>query len=264
MSRSLRWRLTSAALLSAGIVLAPPPRGRSRPGSRSSCWKRPRSASRRRRPEGRHRDLPEDPEPRGRAPRRGRQGAPAPRPVLREARPRRGAQGLRAPRPRVRRPAGGGEAGAGAAGGAGRARHGHAGAAGLGRPARRSPWRPHPGWPLPDLPGLAEREPGGPRSHHRPETDADEQQGSLEFALLSVPSPDGRHVAYLVQQGPIFDLRIVGMDGSNPRVLYSNENWPTLPDRLVPRRQSVLAVLAAGTGRARSPWSPWRMGPCAS
>jgi Tol biopolymer transport system component len=46
---------------------------------------------------------------------------------------------------------------------------------------------------------------------------------SLEFALLSVPSPDGKEVAYCwYNKDNFYDLRVVGLDGSKPRVLYSN------------------------------------------
>ena len=41
-----------------------------------------------------------------------------------------------------------------------------------------------------------------------------------EFALHSVPSPDGKQVAYAWYNHGPYDLRIVGLDGSEPRVLY--------------------------------------------
>jgi len=47
-----------------------------------------------------------------------------------------------------------------------------------------------------------------------------------EFALLSVPSPDGRDVAYAWYNKDSFtDLRVVGLDGSNPRVLYADPEF---------------------------------------
>jgi Tol biopolymer transport system component len=48
-------------------------------------------------------------------------------------------------------------------------------------------------------------------------------KGSLEFAMLSVPSPDGKQVAYSWYNADgFYDLRVVGMDGSNLRVLYAS------------------------------------------
>ncbi|MEK7753895.1 MAG: tetratricopeptide repeat protein [Acidobacteriota bacterium] len=46
---------------------------------------------------------------------------------------------------------------------------------------------------------------------------------SPEFALFSVPSPDGKQVAYSwYNKDWVFDLRVAGLDGSPPRVLYRN------------------------------------------
>ncbi|MCJ7579502.1 MAG: tetratricopeptide repeat protein, partial [Candidatus Aminicenantes bacterium] len=44
----------------------------------------------------------------------------------------------------------------------------------------------------------------------------------MGFAEYSVPSPDGRSVAY-AWQGATYDLRLVGLDGSKPRILRSGE-----------------------------------------
>ena len=69
---------------------------------------------------------------------------------------------------------------------------------------------------------------------------------SLEFALLSVPSPDGKLVAYQwYNSAESFDLRIVGIDGSNPRVLHSNRELADIyPTDWSRDGLSVLAVLA--------------------
>jgi Tol biopolymer transport system component len=45
---------------------------------------------------------------------------------------------------------------------------------------------------------------------------------SGDFAMNSVPSPDGKKIAYAWAKSYSFDLRVIGTDGSNPRVLYSN------------------------------------------
>jgi hypothetical protein len=68
---------------------------------------------------------------------------------------------------------------------------------------------------------------------------------SLEFAMLSLPSPDGEMVVYAwYNKEGFYDLRLVGLDGSHPRVLYANSEvkylWPT---DWSPDGQSVLAVL---------------------
>ena len=47
--------------------------------------------------------------------------------------------------------------------------------------------------------------------------------GSLEFANLSEPSPDGKQVAYVwYNTGGGYDLRSIGLDGSNLRVLHAS------------------------------------------
>lgn len=47
---------------------------------------------------------------------------------------------------------------------------------------------------------------------------------SHEFALSSVPSPDGKQVAYgWLNKDFRWELRVVGLDGSTPRILHSNE-----------------------------------------
>lgn len=50
------------------------------------------------------------------------------------------------------------------------------------------------------------------------------RQDSGEFAYFSTISPDGRQVAYAWFNGEKFyDLRVVGLDGAKPRILYRNE-----------------------------------------
>ncbi len=67
---------------------------------------------------------------------------------------------------------------------------------------------------------------------------------SLEFSMLSVPSPDGKQVAYAWYNKDNFaDLRVVGLDGSNPRVLYANPELSELePFDWSPDGKSILAV----------------------
>jgi Tol biopolymer transport system component len=67
---------------------------------------------------------------------------------------------------------------------------------------------------------------------------------SCEFAELSVPSPDGRYVAYAWYNKDSFtDLRIVGMDGSNPRVLAADAEFKeAYPFDWSPDGKHVLAV----------------------
>jgi Tol biopolymer transport system component len=67
----------------------------------------------------------------------------------------------------------------------------------------------------------------------------------FEFALLSLPSPDGKDVAYAwYNKDHHFDLRVVGMDGSNPRVLHASDELSYLePTDWSPDGRSVLAVV---------------------
>jgi Tol biopolymer transport system component len=67
----------------------------------------------------------------------------------------------------------------------------------------------------------------------------------FEFALMSLPSPDGQEVAYgWHNKDQFYDLRIVGMDGSNPRVLYASGQMKWVePTDWSPDGKSILAVL---------------------
>jgi Tol biopolymer transport system component len=67
---------------------------------------------------------------------------------------------------------------------------------------------------------------------------------SLEFALLSVPSPDGKTLAYAwYNASESVDLRTVGLDGSNARVLWADAAIPeALPFDWSPDGKHVLAA----------------------
>jgi Tol biopolymer transport system component len=67
---------------------------------------------------------------------------------------------------------------------------------------------------------------------------------SHEFASLSAPSPDGRVVAYAwYNKEGITDLRLVGIDGSSPRVLAADTEYPeAVPLDWSPDGSHVLAV----------------------
>ncbi len=65
-----------------------------------------------------------------------------------------------------------------------------------------------------------------------------------QFALQSVPSPDGRQVAYTWYRDGDYELRVIGVDGAEPRVLVSDPEveWLELTD-WSPDGQGILAVL---------------------
>ena len=69
---------------------------------------------------------------------------------------------------------------------------------------------------------------------------------SIEFALFSLVSPDGRQAAYAwFNKDFFFDLRLVGLDGSGPRVLYRNEETEYVqPTDWSPDGTHILAVLS--------------------
>jgi Tol biopolymer transport system component len=76
---------------------------------------------------------------------------------------------------------------------------------------------------------------------------------SHEFASLSVPSPDGRLVAYAwYNKESTTDLRLVGMDGSNPRVLAEDPEFPEAePFDWSPDGKQVLTVFYKKRGGSR-------------
>jgi Tol biopolymer transport system component len=62
---------------------------------------------------------------------------------------------------------------------------------------------------------------------------------TLDFALGSRISPDGKHVAYAWVEdrndGKVYSLRLIGMDGANPRILYRD---PQAVESLAPQEWS--------------------------
>jgi Tol biopolymer transport system component len=75
----------------------------------------------------------------------------------------------------------------------------------------------------------------------------------FEFAVESLPSPDGQEVAYCwYNKDQFYDLRIVGMDGSNPRVLYTSTQMKWVqPTDWSPDGKSILAVLQGRDKRSQ-------------
>jgi Tol biopolymer transport system component len=75
----------------------------------------------------------------------------------------------------------------------------------------------------------------------------------FEFAVESLPSPDGRHVAYTwYNTDHFYDLRIVGMDGSNARVLHADDQLKYVsPCDWSPDGQSVLAAFDGRDGKSQ-------------
>ncbi len=69
-------------------------------------------------------------------------------------------------------------------------------------------------------------------------------QSVWESAWGSMPSPDGKQVAYTWYQDGLYELRVVGLERAEPRVLYSNAevSWIELAD-WSPDGKSVLTVL---------------------
>ena len=61
-------------------------------------------------------------------------------------------------------------------------------------------------------------------------TDKGSWTESDEYAELSIVSPDGKKIAYAWFNGRFYEMRLVGFDGSDHRVLYSHEDvdylWP--------------------------------------
>jgi Tol biopolymer transport system component len=74
---------------------------------------------------------------------------------------------------------------------------------------------------------------------------------SPEFTQYSVPSPDGRHVAYdgMTKDGR-FELRVVGLDGSEPKVIHDGKGIDMAhPCGWSPDGTQVLAVLSSEKDR---------------
>ena len=54
--------------------------------------------------------------------------------------------------------------------------------------------------------------------------------GPNHFAHASIISPDGKLVAYTwLNEGPAFDLRVVPINGGEPRILYSDKRYEVFP-----------------------------------
>lgn len=75
---------------------------------------------------------------------------------------------------------------------------------------------------------------------------------SNEYAMFPIPSPDGQYVAYTWsnESNGGWDLRIVGIDGSEPRVLYRTANYAEPKDWSTDGTQ-ILALVARGDGTAQ-------------
>ncbi|MFQ5817037.1 MAG: hypothetical protein ACE5H2_03655 [Terriglobia bacterium] len=75
-------------------------------------------------------------------------------------------------------------------------------------------------------------------------TDKGEWSESDEFAEVSRVSPDGQQIAYGWFNGDRYDLRLVGLDGSGLRVLYSNEDVDYVePGAWSPDGKSICATV---------------------
>jgi Tol biopolymer transport system component len=68
-------------------------------------------------------------------------------------------------------------------------------------------------------------------------------QNVQQSAYQSVPSPDGKQVAYSWYEDGLWELRVVGLDGTAPRVLYSNTEVNAYPTDWSPDGKSILTVL---------------------
>jgi len=77
-------------------------------------------------------------------------------------------------------------------------------------------------------------------------------QSINESAYASIPSPDGKQVAYTWEQDGPYELRVVGLDGTEPRVLYSKAgmSWVS-PTDWSPDGKSVLTVLSQKDGASQ-------------
>ena len=72
-------------------------------------------------------------------------------------------------------------------------------------------------------------------------------------AFFSAISPDGKQVAYQWYKDDSADLRLVGLDGSAPRILFSNKETAALPTDWSPDGKYVLATMLKGIGNQLQP-----------
>lgn len=79
----------------------------------------------------------------------------------------------------------------------------------------------------------------------RPLTNKGTWSDSSEFAMFSVPSPDGRQVAYAWFDGNLgWELRVVALDGTPARVIYAHPEVGYLqPAGWTPDGRGVVAIL---------------------
>jgi Tol biopolymer transport system component len=73
-------------------------------------------------------------------------------------------------------------------------------------------------------------------------------QSVQQSAYSSVPSLDGKQVAYSWYQDGLWELRVVGLDGAEPRVLYSNAEVGAQPTDWSPDGKNILTVLSQKDG----------------
>jgi Tol biopolymer transport system component len=68
---------------------------------------------------------------------------------------------------------------------------------------------------------------------------------SDQYAEFSKMSPDGRQIAYAWFNDKFYDLRVVGVDGANPRVVYSNPDLKYVqPSAWFPDGKHLVAVFS--------------------
>ena len=65
---------------------------------------------------------------------------------------------------------------------------------------------------------------------------------NIEFAGSSIWSPDGKKLAYAWSIGNGNELRITGLDGSEPRTLYKNKEVNCIPEDWTPDGKNILAT----------------------
>jgi len=68
-------------------------------------------------------------------------------------------------------------------------------------------------------------------------------QSPHQTAYQSVPSPDGKQVAYGWYNDGRDEVRVVGVDGAEPRVLYSNAEVDAYPTDWSPDGKNILTIL---------------------